>query len=80
MSADHHEDLIRAAREILAQHPARYGGLSQTLSINDAAGTVSDRATGELLGYISPAWTSLTAEELLGWHTWPVEIPTHGAR
>jgi hypothetical protein len=70
---DHHIDLVAAAREVMGKLGPRQ---ANSISINDAAGTISDRATGELYGYVSPAWTALSAGELLGWHTWPVKIPT----
>lgn len=43
-------------------------------TINDYAHTVSDRVTGEFLGYVNPLWTEITAEELLGWWPWPVKL------
>lgn len=74
----YHEDLLRIARTL----DAKNHGMRQadpcvprlSLSINDAAGTVSDRNTGELLGYVSRDFTAMSAEEFLGWHEWPVSI------
>lgn len=69
---DHREDLIRAARDVLAHHP----WLATYLSINEAAGTVSDRRDAKVYAYIAPAWTALSSEELMGWHSWPAPLPT----
>ena len=72
-SDDHHMDLIAAAREVMGKLGPRQ---ANSISVNDATGTISDRETGELYGYVSPAWTALTADQLLGWHEWPVKIRT----
>jgi hypothetical protein len=69
-SEDHHMDLVRLARRILSQHRLRYAGMAGALSINDNAGTVSDRQTGALLGYVSPAYTAISIEELTAWWPW----------
>jgi hypothetical protein len=72
MTGDHRDDLRRAGLEVLKHRPWHAG----YLSLNEHASTVSDRRDGQVLGYVSPAFTEMTAEEWLGWHAWPVAIPT----
>ena len=66
----HRVDLIRAAREVLKQHPR----LATKLSINEATGTVSEPLSGVVYAYVSPAFSAMTPEEWLGWNPWPTEI------
>lgn len=71
MSA-HHEDLVRAARAILNKRPSLVG----KLSINDAAGTVSDRVTGEVYAFVAPELSNMGPHEYIGWSEWPHKIHT----
>lgn len=66
----HQQDLVRLAREVLTKHPA----LATHLSINEDAGTVSDRRTGELWGVVTKEWTAMSADYVKGWSQWPVKI------
>lgn len=71
--SDHHTDLVRAAREVLARHPA----LATKLSINEARGTVSEPISGEVWAYVAPAFTALSEQEWRGWIQWPCKLPVH---
>lgn len=72
MADAHHEDLVRAARAILNVRPSLVG----KLTINDNAGTVSDRVTGELYAFVSPELSAMGPREYIGWSSWPQQIAT----
>lgn len=75
LAFDHHQDLVAVARQIHTKNFAERQVDPKVpridVSINDTACTVSDRNTGELLGFVSPAFTKMSAETWLGWHEWP---------
>lgn len=64
------EDLRRAGLEALKHRPQHAG----YLSVNEMSGTVSDRRTGEVVAYVAPAFTTMTAAEYIGRHEWPARI------
>jgi hypothetical protein len=66
----HREDLIRAARAVLSVKPTLVG----KLTINENAGTVSDRVTGEVHAFVAPEMSAMGPGEFIGWSAWPRKL------
>jgi hypothetical protein len=72
MTGAHREDLIRAARAVLNVKPSLVG----KLTINENAGTVSDRVTGEVHAFVAPEMSAMGPVEFIGWSAWPRKLLT----
>lgn len=66
----HRDDLIRAARSVLNAAPH----LATKLTVNENAGTVSDRVTGEVHAFVAPEYSAMGPVEFIGWSQWPRKL------
>lgn len=69
LRAQHRAELVRTARKILAHLGNSY---APWLTVNQDAGTVSDRRDGTPYGYVALAWTAMSFEYLQGRVAWAV--------